>query len=926
MAIKKKTTDAVVLTARQLLSGYTTDADRRWLWNTAPFQMVPAAEKDDDWKKWNMDWLEYIGLKQIMGDNRRLIKYYNMANGVIDKSDYIPTKDNPYTDIINTIVNETNSPFSLKFYPLAPSIINVLIGEFAKRDTRIIVKAVDEFSQNEAMEYKMSMVRDIILQDAQQKVIQKLKEEGIDENSEQGQQQINVAAQLAEAQIKYKNYRGIGEEWAQHTLENDQERFRLNEYEIEGFRDSLVADREFWHTDIASDGMDYKEELWNPIYTFYHKSPDTQYISQGNYVGQIKLMSIPDVIDIYGSMMNEEQLDELKFAQSVAMAGNNAQSDVDKHDPTKFWDASKPYDRQQPNSIHYEQYMGIKQMKEDMTGGSFGWNELDRLSLRNSTWSNQSMVRVSKVYWKSQKRVGHLIRIKDDGSVAMDIVDENYKVTTKPVYDKSIVNKESKDNLVYGEHIDWIWINEVWTGIKIGPNTTTYYQSRGFGFQAIYLDIKPLPFQFKGTNSLYGCKLPVEGKIFTERNSTSSGLIVKMQGSQIGYNIVNNQIMDILADETGKVVLIDQNMIPKQSLGGTWGKHNYPKFHQVMKDFGVALVDTSMMNTEGPGTSFQHFQQVDLSKTEMILSRLKIAEHFKNEAFSVVGITPQRLGSIQASESATGVQQAVNNSYAQTEIYFEQHMNFLMPRVKQMMIEAAQFCTANKIRKEGVQSVNYMNKKEEMIWFQIEEDKLLLRDFGIYPMSRANIKATVEKLKQVALENNTAGGSLYEIAQVITEDSPSQIIAKLKEADDKRIQQEQNQRDHDMEMQKMQQEFMENQRQKEQENEDYWKEREIQRDIYVAEIRATQSKSNDVNGNSIPDPLETDMFLHQQGLDFQDVIMGQQDLEHRKLIEQNKIRIEQEKLKMEKYKADTSLKIAKENKTKSELAKKKPKK
>jgi hypothetical protein len=80
-----------------------------------------------------------------------------------------------------------------------------------------------------------------------------------------------------------------------------------------------------------------------------------------------------------------------------------------------------------------------------------------------------------------------------------------------------------------------------------------------------------------------------------------------------------------------------------------------------------------------------------MSKTNQIASRIELAKHFKEEAFAVVGITPQRVGEVTASETATGTQQAVNNSYAQTEPYFDQHMNHLMPRVRQLMLEAAQY-------------------------------------------------------------------------------------------------------------------------------------------------------------------------------------------------------------------------------------------
>jgi hypothetical protein len=906
MANKKKAT-SVVLTARQLLQGYTTDVDRRFLWNTMPYQMLTMEEKDEDWRKWNMDWLEYIGLRQILNENRRLVKNYHLANGVIDRSDYFVNENDKKDtdDLVNIITNETGSPFSLKFYPIIPNVINVLTGEFSKRDIRIIVKAVDEFSQNEAMQAKLDQVTQILIQNAQQQIAQQNLAGGqgpTDPN--QQQQQMDAQAQLIQAEMKFKTYRSIPEIWAQNMIEYDDNRFNMYELESWGFRDSLVSDREFWHIDVKDDN--YNVELWNPVYTFYHKSPDVYYIADGNFAGRMRLNSIPDVIDAFGSMMTEDQLENLKQAQSIAIRSGNVMDDAYRWDTTQYWDASKPYDEQQPNSVHFEQYVGMKNLKEDIEG--LDWNRLNRLN--DGIVANQSLVRVTEAYWRSQRKVGHLTWIKEDGTIIQEIVDENYKVTFKPVYDKSIVNKQSKDNLAYGEHIDWVWINEVWKGIKIGPNNTTYYQARGFGFEPIYCKIQALPFQFKGQDSLYGCKLPVEGRIFSERNSVSSSLVDKMKSHQIGFNIVNNQVMDFLADEVGKVVLIDQNMIPRNSLEGSWGRYNFPKFYQVMKDYQVAPVDSSLQNTESPATNFSHFQQVDLSKTDQILARLKLAEYFKNEAFAVVGITPQRLGEIQASESATGTQQAVNNSYSQTEVYFDQHMNHLMPRVRQMMLNAAQFINATKPESP----MTYLNKKEETVWFQNEGYKLLLADYQIYAMSRANIKQTLEKLRQVAMENNTAGGSLFDIAQVITSDSPAEIIQKLKEAEDKKQQQQQAEQSQEQQMQQQQQQFEAQQAQQQQAHDDYWEERKIQRDIYVAEIRAAgQAQNNDLNNDAIPDALEVSKFLHEQGQSEQDINLKERKINLDEKQHHDNMAIQNKKIQAEKYKVDQQKEIAKMN-------------
>ena len=111
------------------------------------------------------------------------------------------------------------------------------------------------------------------------------------------------------------------------------------------------------------------------------------------------------------------------------------------------------------------------------------------------------------------------------------------------------MRNKSKDNLVFGEHIEWIWINQVWGGIKIGPNMPSFWgMNNPGGINPIYMGImqnhiKPMKFQFKGDNTMYGCKLPVVGRVFTDRNTRSVSLVDLMKPFQVAYNLVNNQMV-----------------------------------------------------------------------------------------------------------------------------------------------------------------------------------------------------------------------------------------------------------------------------------------------------------------------------------------------------------------------------------------------
>ena len=880
-----------------------------------PFQFVPEKEKDDQWRAWNLDWLEFQGMKQLRRNARRLMKNYKLAKGIIDKQDYIVEEDNEMADLIDTLTKEDVSAFELKFYPIIPNVINVLTNEFAKRSSRIMFRAVDDTSYNEMLESKRQMIEDVLLGQAQQKQMMKLMEMGLEVDSEEGQKAMDPQSLKSLPEIEAffkKDYRSMIEEWADHQMKVDEERFRMQELEERAFRDMLITDREFWHFNMGED--DYEIELWNPLLTFYHKSPDVRYISQGNWVGKLDMLSISDVVDKYGWMMTEEQLEALEAiypARSAGYAIQGYQNDGTYYDPTR----SHEWNTQMP-SLAYRQFTSLYD-----AGSQFGdivqWILSDSEDLQD--FGKSYMLRASTIYWKSQRKVGHLTKITADADIIQDIVSEEYAISDKPEYDTSVYKQKSKDNLVFGEHIDWIWINEVWGGIKIGPNRPAFWgMNNPGGINPIYLGLnggKPgrVPFQFKGDQTVYGCKLPVEGCVFGDRNSRSVSLVDLMKPFQIGYNIVNNQIADILVDELGTVIMLDQNALPRHSLGEDWGKNNLAKAYVAMKNFQMLPLDTSITNTEN-ALNFQHYQVLNLEQTARLMSRVNLAKYFKIEAFAVIGLNDQRMGmQIAQQQTATAVEQAQNASYAQTEQYFIQHSDNLMPRVHQMRTDLAQYYNSQKPSLR----LQYITGADEKVNFEINGMDLLLRDINIFCTTKTNSRAIMEQLKQLALTNNATGASIYDLGNVIKSESIAELTGVLKSAEEKVNAQKQAEMQQQQQMQQEQIQAQEKQMQMAQQfkAEESAKDREAR--ITEAEIRsAGYGASVDINKNQQSDYLDAMKDIrqetnYQQTMDFkreQEVNKNNQNL--------GKQTVERERLQAQKEIADKQLQIARVNKNK----------
>jgi hypothetical protein len=887
---------------------------------TQPLQFLVKKDKDDEWAAWNLDWLEWNGLKQIRRNARRLMKNYKLAKGVIDRSDYIVEEDNDYRDIVEVLTREDASALELKFYPIIPNVINVLVAEFAKRSTKLVYRAVDEYSYNEMLEQKRTAVEEVLMADAQIKISAALLEQGLDPESEEAQQQLapEKLKSLPEIESFFKkDYRSMAEQWASHQHKVDVERFRMDELEERAFRDMLITDREFWHFRMMED--DYEIELWNPPVTFYHKSPDARYIAQGNWVGKIDMMTVSDVIDKFGYVLTQDQLEALENVYPIRSAGyivGGYQNDGTYYDGTKSheWNVNMP-------SLAYRQYT-------TMRAGSVldGGDIIAQIMSEGEDYFDQGtayLLRVTTGYWKSQRKIGHLTKITDNGEVVNEIITEDYKVEDKPIYDTRLFKNKNKDNLVYGEHIDWIWINEVWGGIKIGPNIPSFWgMNNPGGFSPIYIGVDknhigPLKFQFKGDNTLYGCKLPVEGSVFSDRNTKSTALLDLMKPYQIGYNIVNNQIADILVDELGTIIMLDQNTLPKHSLGEDWGKGNLAKAYVAMKNFQMLPLDTSISNTEN-ALNFQHFQKLDLSQTERLMSRIQLANHFKQQAYEVIGVNPQRMGQQLSQMTATGVEQATAASYAQTEIFFIQHCDYLMPRVHQMRTDLAQYYHSTKPSTR----LSYISGADDKVNFQINGTDLLLRDLNIFCTTTANHRAVLEQLKSMAMQNNTTGASIYDLGKVVQSDSISELNNALKSSEEKQSQMKQQDSQTQQQMQQEQLASQEKQKQMEIQAAADRDDKMIQKDITVAEIRASgYGAMADVNKNEISDFQDSMKEIRQSEQYESQMSLQREKQTNENYRENQKIDIERQKLNTQREIADKQLQIARENKNKYDKSK-----
>jgi hypothetical protein len=305
-----------------------------------------------------------------------------------------------------------------------------------------------------------------------------------------------------------------------------------------------------------------------------------------------------------------------------------------------------------------------------------------------------------------------------------------------------------------------------------------------------------------------------------------------------------------------------------------------------------------------------------------MLSRIQLATFFKQQAFEVIGITPQRLGQqLGQTNTATGIEQAIAGSYAQTEQYFTQHCDHLMPRVHQMRTDLAQFYASTKpsIR------MQVSTSNDERVNFEINGTDLMLRDLNVFCSTKANHRVIIEQMKQLAISNNTSGASIYDLGHIMQADSMGSLNNILKGIEAKQMAQKQQEMAQQQQMKQMEIEAMQKEKAAEREAEAMEAEKDRRRDLLVAEIKsAGYGSMQDVNQNQQSDFTDA-MESMRKTQEYQQTMEIDREKEINKNNQFNqKVGLEREQMDHQTKLKQMEMDIARENKNRFDVGSKKP--
>lgn len=856
---------------------HTKDADIRYAYlNIYPDQFVSNKEKESDsWIKPSMDYFANFAYAQYVRNAEGFSRNYNLLKGIIDRRDFYEDVNGPeVASFMDSLTVDLSLPSRVQHYSILNTPVNTLVGELSKRPDNTFVKAFDDDSKSEKLQARTDILQQYIIQEAKQNILAKLAQQGEPVPDEKDLNQLTMD-HVEEYMVGYTS---LAEQWSNHVLKALKMEFNLKDKLEDGFRDLLVSSRQFYHIFEDNSKIGFSVEVSNPKNTWFLTLPDRKYTSDpssrtGAYAaGTVEVMELSEILEKFD--LSDEEVEHLRNGIKQFNLLNVRESNYVNSNNVGY--KSVTYDVYDP--LVLEERQKAESMLKDND------DQLrDFMGLSNNVTAFGNKYAVIRAYWASKQKQGLLSYLDEDGVEQTMRVDETYVSGSMPTQ----------------LSLEWGWINRWYQGYKIGPD--------------IY-DVKPLKI-------LDYC--PIIGVLHEIKNTQLRSIVDLMKPFQVIYNICMNQLYDLLDKEIGNVYLTSIRQIPTPKDGD--GQDALDVWEEEARRRGVLFLDDSPENMKGP-SNFNQFRNVDLTRTSEIESRYRLAIQMKKECWELIGVSDQRAGEVAATETATGTQAALSQSFAQTEPLFAAH-SYTTNMLYQAILDSAQYIESHK----PLSTIQYVTSEGEDGFIQVNGSEISNRDLKVFVTDRAEDLKALQDLRSLSQPMLQNGATPYEIMELYTTTSMrkmKQIAKKLKDELDQFKQNEQQQKQ--QELQQSQQQFeanIQHEDQVRQEDEAFEASEHALDRINKKEVAFINqfAKGNDPLQPTAPDGqpdileysrLSADQAANQQKSDLENRKLQQQQKEHN-----DKMGVEMQKLAAEKERTRADLQKSRNDIRKAKITK-----
>lgn len=668
-----------------------------------PLQRVPWADKVQDEKQWFKNNVEYYislsnfnfdGTGPTRKDLRLLYQVYNSqfpSRWFSHITDPLSAKD----------PNHRKFPAKVRPVTILRTNLDLLMGEYPKRPFVYQVMNLGEDGYNRYTDSLAKAIQENLTKHFAAEVqAQMAKSHPVDQVP--GLDEIELPESIKEKfTASYKDDIAIkGQKWLKRAMKE----YRIREKFLLMFKDWLIAGRTCSYKGVLHGTFKY--ERISPMNLDYDKSPDTQYIEDGEWAVCRRLLTLSDIVDEFYEQLKDEQLHDLENRS------------------------------QYKSPIAFFQYLQETYDRDTFTG----------------------KIPVYHVVWKGKKHKGFLSYPDPvTGQIQEMEVDEDY-----------IVNKD------IGEKVEWKWVNEVYEGYRVGDN--------------IYVTLGAIPVQRNEMNNSSACKLPYNGRTYSDLHTENISVLEMGLPFQIMYIIVNYTLEKTIAKSKGKIMLIDKNALPR---GDGWTDE---KCFYYADALGYMLMNR---NQPGVDKTWNQYHVIDMSLFDQIEQLIKLKDSFKQEWDDILGINRPRKGENFASDGKAVSEMGLMQSSVITDMIFNFFEEFT-ERELQGILDFSKF-----VNIDGIKAL-YNNDEFETELLDIDPDTYAYAELGILLSRSSDEQAVLNGIKAntniaAMIQAGVKPSTIMEIQQA---QNVAELKMKLRKIEDLEAAMQQNEQQGEQEAQK----------------------------------------------------------------------------------------------------------------------------
>jgi len=667
-----------------------------------PKQAIPDSKKTEDWYKQNIEigvsLVNYQRDNGLRSDRKEKISNINLFNDIVDREE------------IETVINPYNLagkfPDTYKNYPVANGNLNLLFGEERKRLFNPVSYVVNDDV--------VSSGQQIITEKFNQLMVEQITNEFFD------QEQAKKAIQELDRWSKY-TYQDMYERMSNQVIQYFINTTDIKEHWSKNFEDLLIQGEELASIDILGGNLVF--ERLNPLDVVTFRTADSYKVEDSDWIVISKFVPIGVVIDNYHTYLSTSDKDYLEEIYTTKTSGSKL-----------IPDGQLLTDRYNINDSL--RYMGMDKVVRAGSGGVRAFNR---------AFDESGNIRVTRVLWKGQRRIGIIDYKDNEGRDQKKYVDGKYTPDTQN-----------------GEKVKWVYISEWNEGTKIGAT--------------IYLKYGPRPIQFRDPDNPSICHPGIVGNILNTNSAQAKSLMSYMKPYQLLYNFFMYRLQQDFIKYQGHIAKFNLAKKPDN-----W---SMDKIMFYMQQFGIMIEDPFNEGLEGAstgklaGTMNESSGSMQIGDANMIQMNMNMLEFLENRIADISGVTPQRKGAISNRETVGGVERSVMQSSNNTEKYFSLHDNFRVRCLKILI---------------GTAAIAWKDKKEKRS-FVLDDGTKTVLDFdgsvfmqgtyGVATNASSDVTNMMNEMKALAQPYMQNEGSLSTIMDVFMTKDPASLKRKIEKAEE----------------------------------------------------------------------------------------------------------------------------------------------